>query len=140
MSRDGSLTVPFGDSDYVFALKWGELIQLQEATDAGPYVVMQRLATGTWRVQDIAHTIRLGLIGGGLKPTDALKLVRAYVEARPPMENVLLAQGILGASLMGAPEDDRSKKNVKAARKRSTTSQTGKSASPSSSESQPPSA
>ncbi len=134
MSRDGSITLPFGDSDYTFRLAWGELILLQEATDAGPYVVMQRLSSGTWKVEDISHTIRLALIGGGLKPGDALKLVRSYVEARPPLESVILAQGILSASLMGAPEDDRSKKNAKARRSRSTVSPTEKSASPPSSE------
>ncbi len=138
MSRDGSLTLPFADGDYTFRLGWGELIQLQEATDAGPYVVMQRLASGAWKVDDISHTIRLALIGGGLKPADALRLTRQYVEQRPPMENVILAQGVLGASLMGAPEDDRSKKNGRAARKRSTTSQTERSASQPLSEPPPP--
>ena len=138
MSRDGSVTLPFGDSDYTFCLKWGELINLQEATDAGPYVVLQRLLSGAWRVEDISHTIRLALIGGGLKPADALRLTRQYVEARPPMENVVLAQGVLSASLLGAPEDDRSKKNAKARRSRSTISPTEKSASQPSSEPLPP--
>ena len=140
MSRDGSLTLPFGDSDYTFRLAWGQLMQLQEATDAGPYVVLQRLASGSWKVEDISHTIRLALIGGGLKPAEALKLTRDYVEARPPMENVILAQGILSASLLGAPEEDRSKKNGRARRSRSTTSPTERSGSQPSSEPQPLSA
>lgn len=140
MSRDGSITVPFADKDYPFRLAWGELMQLQEATDAGPYVVLQRLASGTWKVEDISHTIRLALIGGGLTPGDALRLTRQYVEGRPPMENIMLAQGILSASLLGAPEDDRSKKNGKARRTRSTTSPTAKSGFQPSSEPQPQSA
>ena len=140
MSRDGSISLPFADGDHTFCLKWAQLIQLQEATDTGPYVVMQRLSDGTWRVEDISHTIRLGLIGGGMVPGDALKLTRSYVEARPPLENVILARGILAASLMGAPEDDRSKKNAKAARRRSTTFPTERSASQPLSEPPPPSA
>lgn len=105
MSRDGSITLPWADADYVFCLRWGELSQLQEKCDAGPYVVLQRLQHHLWRVEDISNVIRLGLIGGDMKPADALKLVRAYVEARPPLENVTVAVAILSAALAGAPEE-----------------------------------
>jgi hypothetical protein len=105
MSRDASITLDWADASYVFALKWGQLIQLQEACDAGPFVILQRLSTGQWKMHDISHTIRLGLIGGGLEPAKALSLVRDYVESRPPMENVMLARGILGIALQGAPDE-----------------------------------
>lgn len=105
MSRDAKITLTWGDDDYVFRLGWGELAELQEKTDAGPYVVLQRLHGGQWRVEDITNVLRLGLIGGGLKPVDALKLVRTYVEARPPMENVPFAIGVLSVALMGAPDE-----------------------------------
>lgn len=105
MSRDASITLTWADGDYVFRLGWGEIAKLQEAVDAGPYVVYQRLLDGTWRVGDISHTIRFGLIGGGMPPTDALKKVRDYVEARPPLENLVVAQAILSAALAGAPDE-----------------------------------
>ncbi|MCV9910022.1 gene transfer agent family protein [Brucella sp. HL-2] len=105
MSRDASLTTDFGNDSYTFALRWGQLASLQEACDAGPYVILDRLVGGTWKMNDIRETIRYGLIGGGLAPAAALTLVREYVEARPPMENVLLARAILTAGLMGAPEE-----------------------------------
>lgn len=105
MSRDASLTTDFGNDNYTFALRWGQLASLQEACDAGPYVILERLATGTWKINDIRETIRYGLIGGGLTPPAALSLVREYVELRPPMENLLLARAILTAGLMGAPEE-----------------------------------
>lgn len=105
MSRNARIELEFGDARYSFALLWGQLAELQEKTEAGPYVVLRRLYENTWRVEDISHTIRLGLIGGGMKPTEALTLVRRYVEARPPLENVLVAQAILSASLMGAPDE-----------------------------------
>ncbi|MCA0025470.1 MULTISPECIES: gene transfer agent family protein [unclassified Mesorhizobium] len=111
MSRDASTTQPFADDDYEFRMAWGELEKLQEACDAGPYVVLDRLVTGRWRMGDISNTIRLGLIGGGLEPVKALKLVRAYVEARPPLENLVLAQLVLGAGVAGAPEEDVGKKS-----------------------------
>lgn len=103
--RDGRIEFDWADGTYSFRLAWGQLAELQEKCDAGPYVVLQRLHSGAWRIEDITNIIRLGLIGGGSQPAAALKLVRAYVEDRPPMENLIPAQVILSASLMGAPEE-----------------------------------
>lgn len=111
MSRDGSIDLDFADSTYHFRLAWGELGKLQEACDAGPYVVLDRLVSGRWRVGDISETIRLGLIGGGLEPAKALKLVRDYVQDRPPLENLVLAQRVLGAAVVGTLEEEVGKKS-----------------------------
>jgi len=78
---------------------------LQEAVDAGPWVVLQRLVDKTCRVGDISNVIRLALIGGGLEPVPALKLTREYVEKRPPAENLLHAFAILSVALNGASEE-----------------------------------
>lgn len=110
MSRDGSITLTWADGDYVFRLGWSELAKLQEACDAGPYVILNRLVDGAWRVADISSTIRLGLVGGGMPPTDALKKVREYVEDRPPIESLMIAQAVLSAAIVGAPDEDDSKK------------------------------
>lgn len=105
-SRDATVgPLDWADGSHSFRLAWGELRQLQEACDAGPFVVLTRLGQGAWRVEDISQTIRLGLIGAGTPPADALKLVRDYVESRPPMENLMLARGILMAALHGPPEE-----------------------------------
>lgn len=103
--RDARVTFDWADGTYTFRLAWGQLGELQEKCDAGPYSVLQRLHSGSWRIEDIANVIRLGLIGGGMEPSPALKLTRAYVEARPPMENLIPAQVILSAGLTGAPEE-----------------------------------
>jgi hypothetical protein len=95
----------WADGTYTFRLAWAELAELQEQCDAGPFVILDRLQTRQWRIQDVSNVIRLGLIGGGMEPVKALKLVRSYVEARPPMENVIYASGILSAGLMGAPDE-----------------------------------
>lgn len=47
----------------------------------------------------------LGKLGQSVEWVKALKLTRAYVEARPPAENVMVAIGILGAALNGAREE-----------------------------------
>lgn len=117
MSRDGSLTSDFADGTYQFRLAWGELIKLQEARDTGPYVILDRLLTGRWHVQDISDVIRLGLVGAGMEPVKALKLVRSYVEERVPLENLVLAQRVLGAGLIGTSEEEVGKKSEAASQK-----------------------
>lgn len=106
MARDGSITLDFADGAYKFRLAWGQLAELQEKCDAGPYVIINRLHNGTWRIEDIREIVRIGLIGGGLSSPEALKLVRRYVEERPILENLQLAQVILSISLTGAPEEE----------------------------------
>lgn len=110
MNRDGSITLDWADGTHTFALKWGEFAKLQEATDCGPQFLLGKLYDGTWRVEHLSHVIRCGLIGGGQEPAKALQLVRSYVEDRPPMESVKLAQAILAAGLVGAPEEEVGKK------------------------------
>ncbi|WP_108398790.1 gene transfer agent family protein [Devosia submarina] len=105
MSRDAKIDLDWADGHYDFRLAWGHLIELQEQCDAGPFVILQRLSTGQWKLNDISHTIRLALIGGGVEPAKAIKLTRDYVESRPPLENVMLARGILGVALQGAPDE-----------------------------------
>ncbi|QKC99177.1 gene transfer agent family protein [Mesorhizobium sp. NZP2298] len=105
MSRDARVEMDWADGAYAFRLAWGQLAELQEKCNAGPYVVLNRLHSGQWLVEDISNVIRLGLIGGGMPPVDALKKVRAYVEDRPPLESIIIAQIALGAALTGAPEE-----------------------------------
>jgi hypothetical protein len=135
VSRDASITLTWADGDYVFRLGYGELMQLQEACDAGPMWILSRLQMPTaenrgWRVQDVAHVLRLGLIGGGLDPIKALRLVREYVEARPPMESLRHAQAVLSAALVGAPEEAQ-KKSAKGVRSGTASGESGASAKPS---------
>jgi hypothetical protein len=105
MSRDARIELDFADGTYSFRLGWGELATLQEACDAGPYVILHRLHSHQWRMADISSVVRLGLIGGGMAPADALKKVRAYVEDRPPLESHTYAVAILSAGLLGAPDE-----------------------------------
>lgn len=133
MSRNAEIILDWADSSYRFRLAWGQLTELQDKCDAGPFVILGRLRGGTWRMEDISNVIRLGLIGGGLEPIKALKLTRAYVEDRPPLENHHVALAIMTAGLIGAPEEDASKKNGSPKTESgSTTSPTESSASPAS--------
>lgn len=99
MSRDGSITLPFADGPKHFRLAWGELIKVQDECKAGPFEIYNRLLTGRWKMGEISNTIRWGLIGGGMPPAEALQFVETYVQSRPPLESLPLAQGILGTGL-----------------------------------------
>ena len=103
--RDARIEHEFADGDYSFRLAWGELVELQEKCDAGPYVVLQRLLGVEWRMEDIVEVVRIGLIGGGLEPAKALTLTKRYVKSRPPTETLPLARAILMAGILGAPDE-----------------------------------
>lgn len=128
MSRLGAISLDFADGTYAFRLPWKQLIELQEKCDAGPFVVFDRLRSGSWHLQDIRETIRLGLIGGDTDPPRALSMVRAYVEERPLAENVLLAIEILGAAILGVGDETVGEQDAaNQAGNRSTTSPGGSS-------------
>lgn len=101
MAASARITLLWGDGDRTFRLAIGQLRELQDKCDAGPAEILGRLSNGTWRVDDIRETLRLGLIGGGATPTDALVLVARYVDSRPLMENVMPAQAVLLAAIVG---------------------------------------
>lgn len=100
-----SVDITWAGGEHAFCLKIGELRALQDFCDAGPQHILQRLATGHWRVDDVVSTIRLGLEGGGMEKAEARELVRKHVEAGALAEFVMTAQAILMAALYG-PEDD----------------------------------
>lgn len=140
MSRSGEITLDFGDNTYPFRLGYGELEQLQESLDVGPWYLMGLFASlGSFVLNPEAvrglgvkmprEIIRLGLIGGGMKPVEALRLVRTYVEQRPPDESVGIAYKVLEAALRGAEDEPITESKKNGTGSLSPTSPEGKSAS-----------
>ena len=105
MSRDASIELEIWDGTYGFRLGWGELAQLQEKCDAGPYVILRRLMAGDWRLEDIEGVLRLGLIGSGRKPEEATRLIKEHVKTRPAAEYSLHAILVLQAAVVGAKDE-----------------------------------
>lgn len=105
---DGSARITFdwADGSHTFRLAIEQLRELQDKTGVGPAALFDRIASRLWRVDDLREVIRLGLIGGGMEPLDALALVKRYVDARPLLESVEPAWRIIMAALVG-PGDDR---------------------------------
>jgi hypothetical protein len=126
MSRDGSVTYFWGDGEHRFRLPIGHLRELQEKTDCGPYRIFDRLRTGDWRVDDVRETIRLGLIGGGMKPFDAHRLVVRYFDeyGLALLDHIPAALQILTAALLG-PQDEPLGKKAPAKAKRKPTRKEG---------------
>jgi hypothetical protein len=76
--------------------------------DFNAYALLRGIG-GDWRVEDVRETIRLGLIGAGMTPTDAFGMVTRYVDdlqRSPLVDNVGIAAAILHHALT-APEGER---------------------------------
>jgi hypothetical protein len=140
MSRNAKVTAIWGDDEHTFRLGIAEFDELQEKTDCGPFELFRRLAAGTWRVGEIRQTLRLGLIGGGMKDIPAVSLVARYFDrSEAPAEHAHLAMRILHAGLFGPAEDNVGKK-AEAEEGLSESSPTVELPSPPSTETAPPSA
>lgn len=115
MAYDGSIRLSFGGGEVTFRLALGELQELEEVCGdrrpdgsirrVGPNVILERLRSGSWLTADVQHTLRLGLMGGGMNQFDAAKFVERYVVTRPAWyDNSLIALAVLDASLQEPDE------------------------------------
>lgn len=101
-SRHAAVDLDFGDGTFTFRLGLDEIEELERKRDLGIFEIARRLApeARTCRLTDISEVLRVGLIGGGMKPVDALVQVRKYVDERPLDENRDTAYAIVLAGLM----------------------------------------
>ena len=120
MTRRAYIDLDFADGEHRFKLGLAELEELQEKCDAGPPVILDRLAGSMgqsgvagllaggarWRTHDVTETIRIGLIGGGMPPLKALALTRRYAVPPDMMLCAKAAFSILAAALMGVDDEE----------------------------------
>lgn len=100
------LTWPGGE--HGFRLRLGELRALQEARNAGPEQIFNRLRTGSWEVDDLIQVIRWGLVGADEKTaSDAATFVTPLLDLHPLTDFKLTAISILAAALIGFDPDDQ---------------------------------
>lgn len=96
-----------GEHDFCIA-KVGDMLALEQLCgDAGIRKIYGRLTGDDWRVNDVRETIRLGLIGGGMKADEALVAVKTFVDGNPRglAPSALIAIAIIEAVLIGVPDD-----------------------------------
>lgn len=96
MAWTNRVVLEFGDGEFVFALGQKHIEQMQMACALdGKFVgigaIYQRMELGVYAAQDIYHTIRLGLEGGGMDPVLAKRKADAY--AIPPYRS-----GVVGGA------------------------------------------
>lgn len=114
MSIHGECKFDWADEEHTFRLGLKEIRELQEHKHigVGPLALFKRIEAGEWKIDDLRETIRLGLIGGGMKPEMALKKVRRYVDDFPKVMSVEPALTILGAFLVGDPVEPVGKRSA----------------------------
>lgn len=105
MSARGECELLFGDGRHRFRLAIGQLQELEEKTKLGPFELFEKMLSRKWRVDEIRHVIRIGLIGGGLSPLEAVTLVDRHIDDWPWTENVAIALQVLNEALAGNPAD-----------------------------------
>ena len=125
MTRHGEITLPFGPDERTFRLGIGQLRAIEERCDAGAPELLMRLGPlvralrakltyrqiltaglmGTWRIDDVREVLLQGLIGGGMPPTEAGVMIRAYFDEKMSLDFAPLAFLVLEAAWTG-PEDD----------------------------------
>lgn len=101
--RDLTLVWPGGE--HQFSLRLGELEAVQDKCDAGPEFILNRIRLGNWKTTDLFEVIRFGLVGGGMKPGEALKITRSAFERNGTAEFKLTAMTILFHALYGTEDD-----------------------------------
>lgn len=126
MSRDGSISLPLGGDEHRFRFGIAEHERVQEKLDMGVSLIVQNLhpyvsavraglplgrvldagMLGDVRREQIRAVILNGLVGGGMEPNDAGRLVKMWVDNRPLLEPAPLAYAIGIAALVGAEDED----------------------------------
>lgn len=108
MSRHGAVELAWGGGEHTFRLGLAEIEELEAACDMSVFLLYAAMGTDLpfARMKHYSETIRLGLIGGGMKPIDARVLVRRYVDERPLAESVAVGQAVLRAALERVHSDE----------------------------------
>jgi hypothetical protein len=104
------LTAELGGEERQFALFLGQWEELQETLGFGPLEVFTRLSRLEFRANWLREITRLGLIGGGMAPAQAKRLVERYVDTVPFAEAWPLAFQIVARSCYRPNEEGNGKK------------------------------
>lgn len=111
MAANGQVELTWADGTYLFNIaKIKSVLELEEKCDAGVAEIFKRIGEGRWRINDIRETLRLGLIGGGMPPDKALRIISRYVDDRPWQESLQPAMVVLMAAMVGVQGDEVGKK------------------------------
>lgn len=121
MPADGFLEKVWRNGRDTFCLtEIGQVYELQDKCRAGWGEIYLRVNAGTWSIQMIRETIRLGLIGGGMDSVRAQLAIELHVDPPWPATGpdsaklgkaAILAAEILNASTVGVEGEEVGKKS-----------------------------
>lgn len=103
-SRTAQITEFVGEGDFPLRLRIGELRDLQEKIGCGPSIIVTRLLSGEWLVDDVIETIRLALIGAGMGHREAYTLTHRNVKEGYIVDYVPVATNALIAAIHGVED------------------------------------
>lgn len=116
MSADGSVTLFFGDEEKPFRIGIGEFRELQEKVNGrrvasglsavGPTTLANLLRANDAWPDDVRDVLRIGLVGGGMKPVEAQRHLVTYFDGKPPVQFYLIAFTVLMAAFVGVAGDE----------------------------------
>lgn len=116
MSSTATVVLEWADGEYPFALLGRQIEELESISrnpttgrnGVGVCAIWRRLMGGEWYWSDVVNIVRLGLIGGGMGPVEAKRLVEFYVGEVPlssmepnPNSPLSVAQAVLAAAMIG---------------------------------------
>lgn len=100
------LTLDWAGKERLFRLKFGDVMDLEEACGEAIGAIFIRVVGGQFKASFVYHTIRIGLIGAGMPVMDAKRLLADHFDARPYMDNASVAGEILAALMTGVEPSD----------------------------------
>lgn len=110
MSRSAKVNTPFAGKRRDFRLGVEELDELDELCKVGPGYLLGLVSqgvSGNWKSRQLREVLRLGLIGGGTSPNEALRVIERYfdTERNPLGDSLVTVQLVLMACVVGDEDD-----------------------------------
>lgn len=101
----GAEEIVWAGGENAFRLGIGELRAIEQKCDAGCAVVLMRLLSTSWKIDDVVQPIRLGLIGGGMLDREAQKEVDRALTLASPYALAVTAAEVLRRFVMWETPD-----------------------------------
>lgn len=96
------VTMEWPGGEHTFRLTVPMVLELERIGNAPFGVIFNRVQRGEYAIEDVQQVVRLGLIGGGMAPADASRLMRTWgYPARPLTELWQVARVVLHAAMFG---------------------------------------
>lgn len=101
----GAEEIVWPGGEHSFRLGIGELRAIEQRSEAGCAVVMMRLLSSQWKIDDVVQPIRLGLVGGGMSERDAQKALESALDIASPYSLAVTSADIIRRFIMWETPD-----------------------------------